>query len=111
LRGSVHWLENWRIISDVLSLDEILTRRDGVEQRNLPNERGAVLVDMNTGDCFRLNRVGAEVWGMLASGVTLRNICDRIASTYREPVSRIEAEVLDLVRKLVRQALVELAAP
>jgi len=90
-----------------VQIDTVLTRRSAVEGRPLPAGSGAVLVDMSTGRCFRLNRVGNEVWGMLGEGLTMREICARVAGRYQLPTTRIESEVMALVAQLAREGLVE----
>jgi hypothetical protein len=84
-----------------------LRQRNGVEARPLP--RGALLVDMNTGQCFRLNRVGAEIWTMLTSPTTASEVSARIATRYGKPVAQIDLEVRALLELLVREQLVEVA--
>jgi hypothetical protein len=76
-----------------------------VEARPLP--QGALLVDMNTGRCFRLNRVGAEVWSMMEAPTPLGRICEQVASRYGLAPESIEHEVRGLVEHLLKEQLVE----
>lgn len=85
--------------------DHKLRRRSGVETRKLP--QGAVLVDMGTGRCYRLNRVGAEIWAMLESPSALGELCEGVATRYRRSVDAIEQEVRDLVEHLTKEQLIE----
>jgi hypothetical protein len=89
----------------MLSPDHKLRRRSGVETRPLP--QGAVLVDMTTGRCYRLNRVGAEIWAMLEPPAALGEICAGVATRYGRPVDAIELEVRDLVEHLTKEQLIE----
>jgi len=43
---------------------------------------GAVLVNLTTGACFELNRVGFEIWELLASGAKEESICETLAQRY-----------------------------
>jgi|SRR5450631_1066237 len=85
-----------------------LRQRTGIEARPIP--QGALLVDMNTGRCFRLNRVGAEIWTMLESPLSANEVCARIAAQYGKPVGQIEIEVHALFELLIREQLLETAA-
>lgn len=72
--------------------------------------RGAILVDMETGRCYRLNHVGAEIWTMLESPSGLGEICASVAERYGRPVDAIQHEVRDLVEHLTKERLLEPAA-
>ena len=85
-----------------------LRQRNGIETRPLP--QGAVLVDMNTGHCFRLNRVGAEIWTMLTSPLPVGEVSAQIAARYGKPIAQIDPEVRALFELLIRERLVEVAA-
>jgi hypothetical protein len=86
--------------------DQKLRRRSGVETRKLA-QGAAVLVDMKTGRCYRLNRVGAEIWSMLESPSAEGDICESVAARYGRSVDAIEHEVHDLVQHLTNEQLIE----
>jgi hypothetical protein len=79
-------------------------QRSGVEARPFP--KGALLVDMGTGRCFRLNRVGAEIWTMLTEPRALEEVCRDVAARYRKPVEDIAGEIRALVAALTRENLI-----
>jgi hypothetical protein len=60
-------------IAAVLSIDDNFVRRADVLARETPE--GAVLVDMMSGQCWELNRIGATLWSLLESPVSLRQVC------------------------------------
>jgi hypothetical protein len=80
-----------------------LKQRSGIEMRALP--KGALLVDMNTGRCFRLNHVGAEVWSLLAERQDFGDVCRTVANRYRRPIEAVTNEVRRLVEQLTRENL------
>jgi hypothetical protein len=82
--------------------------RPGVEARVV--DGGAVLVDMGSGKVFELNRVGAEIWKLLAPGATIQEICEALGGRY--PVERgvLEADVRGLLESLAGAGLVDIAA-
>ena len=90
------------------SSDHKLRRRSGVETRPLP--QGALLVDMSTGRCYRLNRVGAEIWSMLDVPSALPEICEGIATRYQRPPDLIQPEIRELVEHLMKEQLIEPAS-
>jgi hypothetical protein len=92
----------------MLNPDERLTQRNGIETRPLP--KGAILVDMNTGRCYRLNQVGAEIWGLLRRPIALAEICLEVAKTYGQSPDAVEDDVQQLVAHLATEQLVETAS-
>jgi hypothetical protein len=93
----------------VTAVDEHLMQRAGVEMRPLP--QGALLVDMNTGRCFRLNQVGAEIWALLSIPRPLTEVLDKVASNHALPPEQIESDVKTMVDQLVVDRLIDVAVP
>jgi hypothetical protein len=67
---------------------------------------GAVLLEMTTGDCFELNRVGAEIWGALSRGEPLPVLVAALARRYDVPAATIEADANALIAALRGRGLV-----
>jgi hypothetical protein len=88
---------------------ETLLSRADVETRATHN--GAVLVDVGTGKCFRLNRVAADIWSMLETPTSFAAICAQMTGRYRVPASQIERDIGDLIRQLAGQDLVTFSVP
>jgi hypothetical protein len=82
-----------------------LWRRRGVASR--PLDGGAVLVNMSSGACFELNRIGSEIWELLASATTETTICEALARKYEVDRAVLETDVRGLVVSLVNAGLVE----
>jgi hypothetical protein len=89
----------------MVSPDERLVQRSGIETR--PLAEGALLVDLNTGRCYRLNRVGAEIWSLLRAPLALPDICAKIASKYAPGTADLETDVRALVDHLATERLLE----
>lgn len=87
---------------------ERLTQRHGIETR--PLEKGALLVDLDTGKCYRLNRVGAEIWALLRRPLGRAELFAELAKKYERGAPTLERDVSALVAHLVTERLVE-AAP
>jgi hypothetical protein len=76
-----------------------------------PLDERAVLVNLTTGRCFELNRIGAEIWEMLAGGRSVGGVCDELAERYPAERAILRDDVLGLVRSLVREGLAEVSPP
>jgi hypothetical protein len=89
----------------MLNPDERVQRRRGVQAS--PLSPGALLVDMDTGRCFELNRVGAEVWGILQIPATCGEIYAQIVDRYRIGMTQAADEVGKLLGQLLDEKLIE----
>ena len=69
-------------------------------------ETGAVLMDAATGECFELNRVGAEVWDQIARGGDLAAVVATLAGRYGMAADQVAADVAKLIDQLLAQGLV-----
>ena len=69
-------------------------------------ETGAVLMDAATGDCFELNRVGAEVWEQIARGGDVATMVAGLASRYGVAAEQVSEDVGKLIDQLLARGLV-----
>ncbi|MEO7799286.1 MAG: PqqD family protein [Opitutaceae bacterium] len=69
--------------------------------------QGAVLVDSETGDCFELNRIGADIWSELERGVSAVGIADALAIRHHISCETAVKDVRNLVEDLVRRGLLK----
>jgi hypothetical protein len=88
-----------------LSIDARLVPRADVAAREIND--GAVLVNMGSGACFELNRVGFEIWKALGPGATVGAICEALGGRY--PIDRevLVADVRSLAEALAGAGLVD----
>jgi hypothetical protein len=66
---------------------------------------GAILMDMASGDCFELNRLGAEVWARLGKGESPTELAASVAAGYGVPAATVESDVQALLRLLTQNGL------
>jgi hypothetical protein len=78
--------------------------RPQVVHETIDNE--VVLIDFDTGNYYSLDRVGADIWGFVESGATLRQIVDGIACRYDGDHGNMEAAVHQLLAELLQENLV-----
>lgn len=91
------------------SVDALLAPRSNVAARDIND--GAVLVNMGSGACFELNRIGFEIWKLLGPGTTVASICEALAGRYAVEPEVLAADVRSLVDALMGAGLVQTVAP
>lgn len=79
-------------------------RADGVVFEEMAGE--AVLIQMETGNYFALNRVGTEFWGMLDGKMTLEEQAKFIADKYKVELERVWVDLEALADQLLRRSLI-----
>ena len=78
--------------------EEVVTREVGGE---------LVLLDLNSGQYFGLDPVGARIWELLSEQPrSLGNLCDAIEAEFDAPRTTIEADLIALVGGLKEQELI-----
>ena len=70
---------------------------------------GAVLVNMRSGACFELNRMGFQIWELLAKGASPSSICEALVGRYEVADEVLVADVRALLDTLVQRKLIESA--
>jgi hypothetical protein len=68
-----------------------------------------VILNLDSGVYFGLERVGARIWQLLGEGRTLAEVCDVIEKEYDGAREDIERDVLALVESLHAHNLIERA--
>jgi hypothetical protein len=76
-----------------------------VVTRRLPDK--TVLLDQITGECYELNRVGAEVWSLLNGERTLEEICALLLPMLGAPEGGLVEDVRSFAADLRAAGLAE----
>lgn len=67
----------------------------------------AVILNLDTGLYYSLDKMGTKIWQLLSEGKSLEDTIDMIASEYEEEEEqRIKHDLLDLVCKLKKEDLI-----
>ena len=66
---------------------------------------GAILMDMASGDCFELNRLGAEIWARLGKGESRTELVANLAASYGVPTATVDSDVKALLQLLTQNGL------
>ena len=72
---------------------------------------GSMIVDLKSGHCWRLNRVGTEVWTCFQKGDSPSKIVEALLSRYDIGRATIEADVDKVVRDLTGHGLLMPVVP
>lgn len=75
--------------------------------RDVHNQDGAVLLDLQQGICFGLTPVGMKIWELLKANKSLGQICDHLCSEYADANRDCIAEdTTQFVRELLANRLI-----
>jgi hypothetical protein len=66
-----------------------------------------VLLDLEKGTYYGLDSVGARIWGLLAKGLELDAVSDRVADEYEVTREQATSDVASLVGALRERGLLE----
>ncbi|OLE22619.1 MAG: thymidylate synthase [Cyanobacteria bacterium 13_1_40CM_2_61_4] len=67
----------------------------------------AVVLSLRTAMYYGLDQVGARIWELVREPTRVADIRDAIASEYDVELERCERDVLDLLRQLATEGLIE----
>jgi len=72
-------------------------------------EGETILIDLETGTYYSLRGSGAEIWGLLISGMTETDVVGEMQRRYRSDVEAVAGTTEQLIEELLRESLLELA--
>ena len=87
-----------------MDVSAILQRSENATFEVVADE--AILIHLETGSYFSLNRIGTEFWEMLDGQQSLANHAAALARKYQVASERVEADLLELSERLAEAALV-----
>lgn len=91
----------------MITVNDFIAPTDNVVARKVGDEM--VLLDLETGQYFGLDTVGARVWELLEQEPqTIAAICATVYAEYEAPISQIEADLSALAGQLAEKKLVVL---
>ncbi|HEU5208096.1 MAG TPA: PqqD family protein [Longimicrobiales bacterium] len=66
---------------------------------------GAVVLHLKSAAYFRLNELGATIWGMVQDETPFNEVVSRISSLYEETPAELETEIAQFVDELASRDL------
>jgi hypothetical protein len=82
----------------------IVIRCDGLIEAEIDNE--IVALNIKNGMCYGLNRVGSQIWRMLAAPIRITDVCATLVTEYEIDPGVCERQVLDLLEELRAERLI-----
>jgi len=71
-------------------------------------DEDAVLLNTRTNQYFAMQEVSSRLWNLLKDGKGLRESCQILQTEYAATPAEVEQDVLELIRELMENGLVEL---
>lgn len=87
----------------MLNADSILTRGANASYEVVADE--AIIIDVNTGTYFSLNKIGTEFWQMLDGQQSVGQHAEQIATNYGVDAAMVTADMLEVAQKMVSDNL------
>jgi hypothetical protein len=89
----------------VFQLSDIIRKRAEVTVRDTAS--GALLIDLATGKCWQLNRIGADFLSQLDTEKALSDVCDVLEGRYDVSGDILRRDLLRLAQELLDGGLIE----
>jgi hypothetical protein len=75
--------------------------------RSVSTKDGLVILDVNTGKYYSLNRTGAVIWTGLERGLTKEELIAVVLETFNVPEDKLRADVDALLKRLSELRIIE----
>ncbi len=89
----------------MLSMSSVITRRKNLVEAEVDDE--IVALDIDTGSCYGLNKVGRKIWMLISEPRSVGDVCALLAAEYDVDRETCERDVIDLLEELRRENLIE----
>lgn len=86
------------------ALPAVVVRNNGFVDAEIDNE--VVLMNIDTGVCYGLNRVGSRIWSELTVPIRIGDLCTKLLNEFEVDSTTCEREVLDLLQHLRVEGLI-----
>ena len=90
-----------------LELDSCIVRDPDLVATEMDGE--LVMMSIERGEYFGLNRVGSRIWELLQSPMRVHELCDRLEQEFEIDAARCREEGLAFVGEVLEQGLVRQA--
>lgn len=82
-----------------------LLGRPSSSVREIHNQDGAVLLDIQQGLCFNINPIGSKIWHMMKQQQSLDQIIDALAAEFNVPKEQVRGDVIEFATLLSQMGL------
>lgn len=87
-----------------LNGDSVISRNPQIISSKMDNE--VVMMNIEKGNYYGLNRVGSEIWEKLAEPLTFGELCSMLLQEFEVAKEQCEKEVAAYLGKLVNEGLI-----
>ena len=87
-----------------LTAETILARSENASYEVVAGE--AIVIDVNTGTYFSLNKIGTEFWEMLDGAQSVQQHAATIAQKYDVDAGMVTGDLLELAQTMVKDGIV-----
>lgn len=101
-------LINYRAMNSNLILEPgaVVKRVREVQWSQLDDEMLAI--DSQAGNCYSLNQTGAKVWDLIATPISVSDLCERLATSYNVAPETCWNDTVELLLSLREAGLVSI---
>ena len=68
-----------------------------------------MMMDLESGNYFGLDSIGARIWELVAQPIKIRDICARLVAEYDVDPEACKTDVLGFLEKLAKNGIVKVA--
>lgn len=96
-------------MTDATTIDDmtLLRRKAAVVGADVADD--AILLDIDSGYFFQLNRTGAKIWAFVEEPQTLGALTDHMAASYKVDAETCRSDVTEFVADLIDRGVLEVA--
>ena len=67
----------------------------------------SVMMDIEQGSYFGLNKTGTRIWALLAEPMVISELCDRLTEEFEVPREQCERQLVDFLGSLLDRGLLQ----
>lgn len=87
-----------------INSESIISKNPQIISSKMDDE--VVMMSVEKGNYYGLNRVGSEIWEKLTKPLTVSHLCDKLMQEFDVEKEQCEREVITYLEKLVSEGLI-----
>jgi hypothetical protein len=87
-----------------INLNTVVSKNQQIISSKMDDE--VVMMSVEKGNYYGLNRVGSEIWEKLTEPVTVAGLCDKLMQEFNVEKEQCQREVITYLDKLVSEGLI-----
>ncbi len=87
-----------------INSESVISKNPQIISSKMDDE--VVMMSVEKGNYYGLNRVGSEIWEKLTEPVTVAGLCDKLMQEFNVEKEQCEREVITYLDKLVSEGLI-----